>query len=260
MNGQRETNSLELAAARFQRDGYFLVKGLIAPERCGEIRNWVANALSPLQGPAEYEADVGYDGSPGTREAYGGNTPRRLLNVFSRDQLFRDLALDKGVSEYLQAFIRRQKILVSQCHHNCVMTKHPGFSSSTMWHQDIRYWSFDRPELVSAWFALGNEQQVNGGLLLIPESHELNLDRGRFDRNLFVRDDLMDNQTLIEKSLSVDLNAGDVLFFHCRTIHAAGRNETDSTKVSVVFTYHDQDNQPIPGSRSAQYPSIGLPG
>jgi len=38
---------------------------------------------------------------------------------------------------------------LSQAHHNCIMTKNPAFSSATGWHQDIRYWSFQKPELVS---------------------------------------------------------------------------------------------------------------
>ena len=59
--------------------------------------------------------------------------------------------------------------MLSQCHHNCVMTKHPG-CSATLWHQDIRYWSFDRPELISAWFALDQEEAVNGALRVIPEA------------------------------------------------------------------------------------------
>ena len=113
---------------------------------------------------------------------------------------------------------------MSQCHHNCVMTKHPGFSSSTAWHQDIRYWSFDAPELVSVWLALGSEREENGALWVIPGSHRLRLDRGRFDRHLFLRPELDANRALIDTATLVELEAGDALFFHCRLFHAAGKN------------------------------------
>ena len=44
----------------------------------------------------------------------------------------------------------------------------------------------------------------------------------------------------------VELDAGDMLFFHCRLFHAAGRNETETLKCSLVFSYHDADNQRDP--------------
>ena len=138
------------------------------------------------------------------------------------------------------------------------MTKHPGFSSQTAWHQDIRYWSFDRPELVSSWLALGEETATNGALAIIPGSHRLALDRGRLDRDLFLRPELPANAALIREARHIELAPGDVLFFHCRAFHAAGRNQSDAIKLSCVFTYHDADNLPIPGTRSDQYPSIDL--
>ncbi len=54
------------------------------------------------------------------------------------------------------------------------------------------------------------------------------------------------------------LEQGDVLFFHCRTFHAAGANRTQATKFSLVTTYHTADNPPLSGTRSASLPSIAL--
>ena len=59
---------------------------------------------------------------------------------------------------------------------------------------------------------------------------------------------------------TVELHAGDVLLFHCRLFHAAGRNTTEQVKLSPVFTYHRADNHPIPGTRSAAFPSIAVKG
>jgi phytanoyl-CoA hydroxylase len=136
------------------------------------------------------------------------------------------------------------------------MTKHPAFSSDTGWHQDIRYWSFDRPELVTVWLALGAERPENGCLRVIPGSHRIALDRSRFDEALFFRPDLAANAELIAQAVPVELEAGDVLFFHCKTLHAASRNFTPQTKYSVVFTFRAADNRPRPGSRSAQSPEL----
>ena len=64
---------------------------------------------------------------------------------------------------------------------------------------------------------------------------------------------------MIDQATIVELEPGDALFFHCRLFHAAGMNRTKDVKLSAVFTYHLEDNHPIPGTRSDQYASIRLP-
>jgi len=206
--------------------------------------------------PVEYEADVHYPGAPASVTAPGGRTPRRLLNAFGRDAAFRAIARDKDILKTLRSLMANAAIMLSQNHHNCVMTKHPGFSSVTSWHQDIRYWRFDRRELVSVWIALGPETVENGCLLVIPGSHRLEFDPGQFDAALFFREDYEPNAGLLASATSVELAAGDVLFFHSRTLHAAGRNQSNVVKRSLVFTYRTADNQPIPETRSAVYEDI----
>ena len=250
----------DIAPDTFERDGYLVVRGLVDHASIDEMRETVLRALDPLQAPAEFEADVGYPGSPASRGAAGGNTPRRLLHAYSRGPIFRRWAIAPELAPTLRAVVREDRVEMSQCHHNCVMTKHPGFSSSTAWHQDIRYWSFDLPELVSVWFALGPEREENGALRVIPGSHRLDLDRGRLDRHLFLRPELARNRELIANAVLVELEAGDALLFHCRLFHAAGRNDSREAKLSAVFTYHGEGNRPIPGTRSDRYPSIPISG
>jgi len=247
-----------LEAASFERDGYLVVRGLCPAALRGELSAAVMAQLDPLLGPVEYEADVGYPGAPENRHALGGDTPRRLLSACTRHPVLRHWATGPLVGDVLRELLGRSDVFVSQSHHNCVMTKHPGYSSATLWHQDIRYWSFDRPELISVWLALGNETLRNGALKVIPGSHRMQIDRGRLDSALFLRPELEENRKLIEQARSVELDAGDVLFFHCRLFHAAGMNLIDDIKLSAVFTYHTGDNHPIPGTRSAQLPSIPL--
>lgn len=258
MNNHPPTRIESAAVATFRRDGYVVLRDVVSARRCAELRAAIAADLDPLVGPAEFEADVGYPGAPVDRDAAGGQTPRRLLHAYARSPLLRDLALDPVVSTQLVELVPSAAAMLSQCHHNCVMTKYPGFSSATLWHQDIRYWSFDRPELVSAWFALGRETRQNGALRVIPGSHVMNLDRGRLDHSLFLRPELEENRLLIRQAIVIELGAGDVLLFHCRLFHAAGKNRTDEVKLTPVFTYYAADNLPIPGTRSAVLPGISL--
>jgi phytanoyl-CoA hydroxylase len=147
-------------------------------------------------------------------------------------------------------------IVCPLAHHNCIMTKEPRFSSDTGWHQDLRYWSFARPDLVSVWLALGPERRENGCLQLIPGSHQAAYPRSSFDDQLFFRNDLPENQPVLQQRVLAELGPGDALFFHAKTLHAATRNQTAETKYSVVFTFRALDNPPTPGTRSAAAPEL----
>jgi phytanoyl-CoA hydroxylase len=152
-----------------------------------------------------------------------------------------------------------EDVALSQSHHNCIMTKNPAFSSATGWHQDIRYWRFERPELVSVWLALGPEHEENGCLWLVPGSHRTAFGPKQLDEALFLRAGHQENEKLTARKIAAELDEGDVLFFHCRTLHAAGANRTAITKYAAVFTYHAADNPPLPDTRSAALPDIPLP-
>ena len=248
----------ETSLARFNQNGFLIVRNLCGASNHQEMIDVINSSLDPALAPVEYEADVQYPGAPDSRQSPGGDTPRRLLNAIARDTVFRNWAVDDQVTGHVMNLLRTTRVQVSQNHHNCIMTKFPGYGSETGWHQDIRYWSFDRPELVTAWLALGEERRENGSLTVIPGSHRMDFDRGQFDASLFFRSDVERNIDLMKSAQSVELNAGDVLFFHCRLLHSAGQNRTDSVKFSLVFTYHAQANCPISGTRSAEHPDIEI--
>jgi phytanoyl-CoA hydroxylase len=49
-----------------------------------------------------------------------------------------------------------------------------------------------------------------------------------------------------------------VVFFHCNTLHSAGKNLSDQVKFSLVYTYHGASNVPLPGTRSAAKPEVAF--
>lgn len=243
--------------AQFRRDGYSLVRGLAARPLCEHMRQFARQQLARQAGPLEYEADVNYPGAPVSREAPGGRTVRRLLQAYARGPLCRQWATSPEVAGRLQQLLGPQ-VALSQAHHNCIMTKAPDHSSSTGWHRDSRYWSFEKPDLVSVWLALGDEHRANGCLLLLPGSHTADIRSDRLNAAQFLRPDLDENRALLNTQIAAELGMGDVLFFHSRLFHAAAQNRTDETKFSLVFTYHAADNRPLAGTRSASLPGVVL--
>lgn len=249
----------EQAVAQFRTQGYLIVRGLI-PESVRETMIAVTRAgLAREIAPVEFEAEVRYPGSPASLDAVGGRTVRRLKQAYSRDPVFGEWMCSEPLAGRLQQLFGGQRVVMPLAHHNCVMTKQPQFSSDTLWHQDMRYWSYERPNLISVWLGLGAEHPENGCLWVIPGSHRMPFRSDQYDAALFFRTDLPENQALIETKIPVELQPGDVLFFHSLTLHAASKNCTNQPKFSAVFTFRPADNPPRPGSRSAAAAELLLP-
>lgn len=239
----------------FHQNGFLVLPQLASSNFCAEVLAFAQQQLADAVPPLEFEAETGYPGAPTSKDAVGGKTVRRLLQVSLRSNRLLDWATGPTLTDPLKQLLG-DNILLSQVHHNCIMTKQPQFSSITGWHRDSRYWSFQRAELISAWLALRDETVDNGCLLVIPGSHQVEVDAASLDAAQFLRADYSANQALLARAIAVPLNAGDVLLFSSNLFHAAGRNQTDQSKFSMVFTYRAENNSPLAGSRSASLPEI----
>jgi phytanoyl-CoA hydroxylase len=239
--------------------GYLVVRCFLSPESIAALQAVAGAQLAARVPPLELEADLQYPGAPASRAASGGETVRRLLNAYDRHPEFARPALANSVRQWMQAYFG-EKVCLSRAHHNCLMTKHPRFGSLTGWHRDIRYWSFQREDLVSVWMALGEERADNGALWFVPGSHRMAFDEQRFDAAKFFRSDLDSNADLIRTAISPQLAAGDAVLFHCNTLHSAGKNQSDAVKMSLVYSYHGASNRPLPGTRSSAKPEVEMPG
>jgi phytanoyl-CoA hydroxylase len=237
--------------------GYVILPRFISIDGLTELNQAARAQLAARADPLEFEADLQYPGAPASREAAGGETVRRLLDAYGRAPVFARWGTAPSLREWMEAYFG-ERVLMSRAHHNCLMTKHPLYGSLTNWHRDIRYWSFEREDLVSVWFALGEEHIDNGALWFVPGSHRMGFDAGRFDAARFFRGDRADNAAIIRGAQSPPLEPGDAVFFHCNTLHSAGKNQSDAVKFSLVYTYHGRSNAAQPGTRSASKSEVEL--
>lgn len=237
--------------------GYVVFRGFVPADGLWRLNRAARAQLASSADPLEFEADLRYPGAPQSRAASGGATVRRLLDAYARNPVFAQCATAQILREWMEIYFG-ERALMSRVHHNCLMTKHPRYGSLTGWHRDMRYWSFERDDLVSVWLALGEERIDNGALWFVPSSHGLAFEVDRYDESLFFRTDRPDNAEIILTGESPHLAPGDAVFFHCNTLHSAGRNLTDAVKLSLVFTYYGGSNSPKPGTRSASKPPVPL--
>lgn len=111
--------------------------------------------------------------------------------------------------------------------------KPPGASGYTL-HQDYVAWDDFPPSSVIALIAMDASGQTQGGLEVWPGRHR----EGQFgppDEAYYTLSD-----TLLSDSPStfVQLDAGDVLFFHCMLPHRSGQNTSAFQRRHLYLTYN----------------------
>jgi len=237
--------------ATYHRDGFLVLPGFLPKDDTREILKAIKALVDKAEAPIESE-EVYHD-----IEENEVITLRRLRQVYDRDPLVASWMTSNEMFPILKQLLGENPVL-TLAHHNSIMTKMPSEISYTCWHQDRRYWDFENDNLLSVWLALEEERLENGLLEFIPGSHLETLTKDQFDHKVCFRDDLEQNQPLISKRVHVDLNPGDVVLFHCKTLHSADANRTKIPKISLVYTVKGESNRPLPGTRSSQYPEIDL--
>jgi phytanoyl-CoA hydroxylase len=242
---------------RLRDKGFVVIPGFVPADALSELNDAARRQLGARADPLEFEADLQYPGAPPSRTAQGGDTVRRLLDAYGRDSLFARWSRAPDLRDWMEAYFG-ERVLMSRAHHNCLMTKHPRYGSLTNWHRDIRYWSFEREDLVSVWLALGEETIDNGALWFVPGSHRTLFESDRFDAERFFRTDRLDSAEIIATAESPRLEPGDAVYFHCNTLHSAGRNLSNAVKFSLAYTYHGRSNAPKAGTRSASKAEVPL--
>lgn len=136
------------------------------------------------------------------------------------------------------------------CHfHTKLLHKEPRVGGSWEWHQDYGYWyknEFLFPEqMLSVMTALSPANKENGCLQVIPGSHKM----GRVEHG-FSGDQVGAAQRYVDLALKtlpivyVELDPGDVLFFHSNILHRSEANLSNTSRWSVISCYNRAANIP----------------
>lgn len=228
---------------QFNKNGFLIIKNFACTQLCEKILNKAKEHLEKKQAPIESEQEY-------MQVNNNDNiTVRRLRQVYDREIIFQEWMSNIKIKPILKQILKSNPVL-TLAHHNSIMTKLPHESTRTFWHQDRRYWHFENDDLVSVWLSLGDEFLENGLLEFIPKSHKINFSKNNFDKNSNFLDENTENKKLIETKVHQNLSQGDIVLFHCKTLHHASKNKTNKAKISFVYTVRAEQNRPIKNTRS----------
>lgn len=116
--------------------------------------------------------------------------------------------------------------------------KPPKVGAETPWHQDEAYW---QPDLeynsLSIWMPLQEATLENGCMQFIPGSHKLEvLPHHSIGYDPRVHGLEVDNADT-SQAVACPIPAGGVTLHHCRTLHYAGPNRTDSPRRAYILVF-----------------------
>lgn len=133
--------------------------------------------------------------------------------------------------------------------HSKLSMKAPHSEGRWDWHQDYPYW-YDEgclsPDMLTCMIAVDRATRANGCVNLIPGSHRY----GRIDHVPIGASSGCDPRRLElirrrSPPVPVEMNSGDVCFFHCNTLHASAGNATGLPRTLLHCTYNAIDNSPF---------------
>lgn len=134
-------------------------------------------------------------------------------------------------------------------YHSKITAKEPREGGAWEWHQDYGYWYNNGclfPYMASAMIALDKCTKANGCLQVLRGSHHL----GRVDHGLLDGDQVGADLHRVEEAqkhlelVYCEMDPGDVLFFHCNTLHRSDQNRSDHRRWTLICCYNAARNNP----------------
>jgi ectoine hydroxylase len=142
-------------------------------------------------------------------------------------------------------------------YHSKMIMKDARVGGAWAWHQDYGYWYQNgvlTPNLVSAFIAVDPATKQNGCLQVIKGSHLC----GRIEHTLTGDQAGADPQRVnaIMNRMEhqwIEMESGDVLFFHSNLLHRSDRNCSESPRWSMICCYNAKSNDPYIDSHHPRY-------
>jgi len=143
-------------------------------------------------------------------------------------------------------------------YHSKLTAKEPREGGAWEWHQDYGYWYHNGclfPLMASAMVALDATTRDNGCLQVLAGSHHL----GRIDHGLLDGEQVGADLNRVKKAeevidrVYVEMQPGDVLFFHCNLLHRSDQNRSDARRWTMILCYNAARNNPYIEHHHPQY-------
>ena len=121
-----------------------------------------------------------------------------------------------------------------------IYPKEPGDGRFISWHQDSAHWGLDSNQVLSVWVALTDATRENGCMRMLPGSHhngQVEHQDTRDPNNILTRGQTIFNGIEEDRSVWIELKAGEVSVHHVDMFHASTPNQSNQRRVGIAIRY-----------------------
>jgi ectoine hydroxylase-related dioxygenase (phytanoyl-CoA dioxygenase family) len=238
--------------ADFQRDGAVCLRGLLNTRQLALLREGIdANLAAP---------------SPRAKVASRPGDPGHFIEDFCNWQenpAYRQFIFDSPLAEVAAALMHSR---TARLYHDHMLTKEPGTTQRTPWHQDQPYYNIAGRQNISFWIPVDPVRR-HSTLEFVAGSHlgPWLMPRSFMDQQAkwFPEGSLADLPDIegtraSQPILGWAVEPGDVVCFHMLALHAAGGVDGDRRRrvFSVRFLGDDITHAPRPWVTSPAFPGL----
>ena len=131
-------------------------------------------------------------------------------------------------------------------HHTKLFLKPPGNGSAFPLHQDWSYFPTEKNSMIAAVIHLSESDEEMGCMRIIPGSHKLGK-MEKTDGHSFVKG--VHDRYQLEDAEPVNADPGDVVFFHCCSLHGSMQNLSEKPRKTVLVQLYSGSDKVIDGNR-----------
>lgn len=218
--------------AAFDRDGYCLIRGFFDTEETSLLQTAV-------------DKDPAIRGHFYDRGDAEGLTTKMAVWNHPGDSVYGYAARSHKMVDTMEDLLGGEVYH----YHSKITAKEPHEGGAWEWHQDYGYWYNNGclfPYMASAMIALDKCTKANGCLQVLKGSHHL----GRIDHGLLEGTQVGADLRRVEEAKSqldlvyCEMEPGDVLFFHCNTLHRSDQNRSEDRRWTLICCYNAARNDP----------------
>ncbi len=177
-----------------------------------------------------------------------GKTVRNLWRLELHNAFFRDMAQQPQITQLIGALVGGEPVLQGVETFN----KPARIGSGVPYHQDNAYFCQSPPDMLTLWIALDPVTLENGVVTFIKGSHregELPTKMSGVTGNSIGLAE--PPATPLEEQFHATLQPGDATIHHCNIIHHSAPNQTEQSRLGLLFVYRGAHTKTDPQLQAA---------
>jgi ectoine hydroxylase-related dioxygenase (phytanoyl-CoA dioxygenase family) len=225
----------EKQLAAYRGDGYVVIPRLFAPDEI-EILRHVAERELPSSEIL-------------TKLDQAGNKVSLKMWNHAGDDIYGMFSRNERVVRTMEHLVGGEVYLYSAK----MILKNARDGGAWEWHQDYGYWYHNgclAPDMASCLIAVDRNTEENGCLQVLRSSHRLGrLDHIRENEQYIADSERVNVAVNVFESVSIPLEPGDAIFFHCNLLHRSNANNSDQRRWNFICSYNAISNRPYKRAR-----------